>query len=193
MRALLRKWQILIRRFQRSRTGAAAVEFALILPFMLTLYVGSVEASSLFTVDRRVSVISASVADLVSRWDQSTKGNMPSATLTDYFKAAAGIMIPYSTTGLKQVISSVKVDASGNGKVVWSIGYNGAAARAANSNYAISSAQVKSLAAGGTVIVAEAGYSYKPVLGIVFTTPVNLYSESVYFPRFLTEIVKPGT
>ncbi|RYE60255.1 MAG: pilus assembly protein, partial [Hyphomicrobiales bacterium] len=38
-----------IAHFTRNDRAAAAVEFALILPFLITLYMGSIEASSLFT------------------------------------------------------------------------------------------------------------------------------------------------
>jgi Flp pilus assembly protein TadG len=54
---------VLLSRFSHSERAAAAVEFALIVPFLITLYMGSIEASSLFTVDRRIEVISSTVAD----------------------------------------------------------------------------------------------------------------------------------
>jgi len=52
MKALLQR----IRRLGASESGAAAVEFALIMPFMLALYFGSMEASVLFTADKRVNI-----------------------------------------------------------------------------------------------------------------------------------------
>ena len=55
----------LIRRFASDEQGVAAVEFALIMPFLLTLYLGSIEAAALFTADKRVNSISATVGDLV--------------------------------------------------------------------------------------------------------------------------------
>ena len=60
---------ILRRTLGRREEGVAAVEFALIMPFLLLLYFGSMEASALFTADKRVNSISATVGDLDSQWN----------------------------------------------------------------------------------------------------------------------------
>ena len=180
----------LARRFGRNERGAAAVEFALILPFLLMLYLGSIEGSSLFTVDRRVEVISGTMADLVARWNPNT-GILPQDTLKDYFKAAQGIITPYSSTGLTQVVTVVKVNAAGDAAaVVWGCGWNGGVAGATNSSYTLG-AQMLLRSKGGYVITAKTRYSYKPVLGMVFTSAINLENEAVFLPRFGAEIQKP--
>lgn len=191
MRNRLQRWlKNLARRFGRNERGAAAVEFALILPFLLTLYLGSIEASSLFTVDRRVEVISGTVADLVARWNPN-QGILPKDTLKDYFKAAQGIITPYSTTGLTQVVTVVKVSADGTtGAVVWSCGWNGGVAGSANSSYSLGT-EMGLRSKGGYVITAKTAYAYKPVLGMVFTSAINLENEAVFLPRFGEEIEKP--
>jgi Flp pilus assembly protein TadG len=185
-----------IRRFGREDRGAAAVEFALILPFLIVLFMGSIEASSLITVDRRVNVISGTVGDLIARWD-SKGGTNPVATTTlkDYFTASQGIMYPYSVTALKQTVSVIKITSGGVATVTMSCGYNGGSARAANSAFALP-ANLKSVATPavtvpatfGWVIASEAAYSYKPVLGMVFKNALNLNSTSYYLPRFEKEI-----
>src|SRR5579871_1572756 len=65
MRALL----ALLRRFSHAKGGLAAIEFALILPFMALLYFGSIEVSLLISADRKVSQTASSLADLVARVD----------------------------------------------------------------------------------------------------------------------------
>ena len=67
IRAAYSRLRSLLGRFGKAREGAAAVEFALILPFMLMLYAGSIELSDLINVDRRITVISSTVGDLVAR------------------------------------------------------------------------------------------------------------------------------
>ncbi|HEY9010727.1 MAG TPA: TadE/TadG family type IV pilus assembly protein, partial [Devosia sp.] len=114
-----------LRRLAADEGGAAAVEFALILPFLLLLYMGSIEASTLFTVDRRVEVISSTVADLVARWNPNQGTSIPKSILLDYFKASEGIIVPYPTTDLKQVVSFVRVSTAGIASVIWSCSYNG--------------------------------------------------------------------
>ena len=190
MRNQLQRWvKNLARRFGQNERGAAAVEFALILPFLLTLYLGSIEASSLFTVDRRVEVISGTVADLVARWNPNT-GILPRDTLKDYFKAAQGIITPYSTTGLTQVLTVVTVTPGGAATVLWSCGWNGGYAHPAGNYYELGY-EMAIRSKGGSVITAKTRYSYQPVLGMVFTSAIWMDNEAVFLPRFGAEIKKP--
>src|SRR5690242_14342316 len=99
MRGLVQR----LRAFGNNEQGVAAVEFALIMPFMLALYFGSMEASALFTADKRVNTISATLGDLVSQWDPNnvSSPSIPQATLTGYFNASRGIITPYASAGVK--------------------------------------------------------------------------------------------
>ncbi len=185
MRALIHRLSAKLAAFRREERAVAAVEFALIVPFLLTLYFGSMEASSLFVADRSVNTVSATVGDLVSQWD-SDDGSIPVATMDAYFASAAPLMFPLSTTGLKQVVTCIQVNADGTTKVIWSkASGSGATARAVDSSYPLPAAQtMNAVARGGYLIASEAYYSYLPVLGQVFTTTLNLYRENIYMPRF---------
>ncbi len=173
------------RRFRRDEGATAAVEFALIMPFLLALYFGSMEASALFTADKRVNSISATVGDLVSQWDPGD-GNLTTTTLNDYFAASAGLITPYSSSGVKIVVSLVEVKSDGTTKVLWSKPYGGATARTVNQAYTpLSSGQMMNqVSRGGCVVAAETSYSYKPVLGQVFTSALNLSHTNYFLPRF---------
>jgi Flp pilus assembly protein TadG len=178
-----------LRRFVADQRAAAVVEFALIIPVLLVLYLGSIEASSLITVDRRVNVISGTVGDLVARWDPDN--SIPSDILEDYFKASESIIFPYSSTGLAQVVSVVAVAANGNTSVVWSCGHNGGTKRTAGSSYTLPT-NVNQLARGGWVVASETSYPYAPLLGIVLTETYNLSRASYYLPRFEEQINGPS-
>lgn len=194
---MLRRGRLLLERRLRGLAdddrGAAAVEFALILPFLLLLYMGSIEASTLFTVDRRIEVISSTMADLVARWNPN-QGTITKATVLDYFKASEGIIVPYPTTGLKQVVSFVRVPTTGSATVVWSCSYNGGTALAKNATFAVAP-NMKTLVTGGTttgyLIAAKVEYPHLPVLGMVFTSAITMSSESQFLPRFGTAIAAP--
>ncbi len=171
--------------FANAKSGAAVVEFALIMPVLLMLYFGSIEASALFTVDRRVTIAASTVGDLVAQWNPDA-GEIPQATLDDYFDAAETIMVPYDATGIEQVVSFVAVDGSGTTAVLWSKAIGGAVARAAGDAYPLDAAtQMNQLArTGGYFIAAETTLAYKPVLGLAFPDPLALTHISYFLPRF---------
>lgn len=184
LRTAFQDFSALVARFRRGERANAAVEFALITPFLLSLYFGSMEASALFTADRRVNTISATIGDLVSQWDPDD-GALPLAKLNDYFAATQSVVFPMSTTGLKQVVSYVWVNADGTTVVKWSRGYNGGTARVTDSAYPLAaSKQMNVVARSGYIICAEAYYPYKPMLAQVFVNTVNLSHENIYLPRY---------
>jgi len=175
-----------LRGFRQAADGVAIVEFALIMPLLLLLYFGSVEASALFTVDRRVTIIAGTVGDLVAQWNPDN-GDLPLETYEDYFKAAETIMTPYDADDLRQVVSFVWVHPdTGATRVLWSRATGGGTARATGSIYPLDAGtQMNQLArTGGFFVAAETGYSYKPVLGLVFTEALTLSHTSYFLPRF---------
>lgn len=184
MRRALDRLARLSRTFARDAGAVAAVEFALILPLLLLLFLGTIEGSSLLTVDRRVQIVSGTIGDLVARWDPGA-GPIPASTLTDFVDAADIIVYPYSTAALRQVVSLVQVAADGTTSVIWSCGYNGGEARAAGDPYDLQT-EMRTLVgnASGFVVASETWYAYTPVLGIVFDELYNLHAESFYLPRY---------
>ena len=184
MRAIWHRLLASITRFGRRQDAAAAVEFALILPIMLLVYVGSVEASALISMDRRVQSVSGAMGDLVARADKT----ITATTLTDYFTASAGIMTPYPSDDLQQIVTQVLVDNAGVAKVVWSKQYI-ASRYATGTKYLFNAtyplpAEMAAIAKGKYVIVAEASYNYLPLYGIVFEQAVPLRRDSFFMPRF---------
>lgn len=179
-RALARLWI--------GERGAAAVEFALILPVMLLVYVGTLEASTLITMDRKVQSVAGAVGDLVARVDETISSDQ----LQDYFRAASGIMTPYSSTDVLQVVTAVDVAADGTTSVVWTRQYlngvfSGTTPHTVGDTYPLP-AEMIAISLDRMVIAAEASYSYTPLLGIVINQPINLYRSSYFMPRFGEDI-----
>src|ERR1700760_2943232 len=111
-------WQSLelIRRKFRAlasdQRALSAVEFALILPLMVTLYLGSVEVSQGIGAKRKVTMTARTIADLVS---QPT--NVTNADMTNSLNAAAAVIAPFSANNLIVTVSSVKIDANGTATI----------------------------------------------------------------------------
>ncbi len=170
-----------LHRFRMAERGVAAVEFALILPFLLTLYIGSVEVSSAITVDKRISTVAGALGDLVARTD----GQLTNSALNDYFIAAKATMAPYPSTGVRQIVSCVQVKTDGSTNVVWSRSTDATMAHTVGQPYPNikSTDAIVAVAKGQFVIVSEASYTYTPLFGYVFPSDFNLYHEYFHLPR----------
>lgn len=201
-RLLRRQIGRLVRRFAEDKRGAALVEFALILPAMLGLYVGAVEVSSLITIDRRVNIVSSTVGDLVARWDprNPAQPSLPTSDLTDYFEASEGIVFPYDILPLNQRVSVIFVPTTGTPRVEWSCSYGPAGGLAegyaANSDYEALPTNMATLARGSVaqrIVVSESSYEYSPVIQVFngLADAYNLTSASFYLPRYERAIPGP--
>ena len=180
----LRQMRELLRRFAKGQRATAAIEFALVFPIMLALYVGAVEGGALITVDRKVQSVAGAVGDLVARSNE----NIPVNRLTDYFRAAGGIMTPYTSTPLVQRVTLVEVRPDLTTRVDWCRQYaNGVMTTCtiypAQSSFTLPEDLVN-LARNQYVVVSEASYSYTPIARLVITQPVNLFRRNFYMPRF---------
>ena len=153
----MRRTAVSMRRMGRDRRGVSAIEFALIVPALILLYVGTVEISNALTVYRRTAQVAATAADLTAQVRDVTKDD-----IKDIQAAASSILTPYSTDPLKIVLSSVVADDKNNGKVDWSCASKGGA-RANNSSYNVPAGLTEP---DSSVIVAEIKYTFTPLVGL---------------------------
>lgn len=161
-------------RLVRDCRGIAAVEFAVIVPLMLTMFFGTLEFSSGVAVDRKVTLVARTLSDLTS---QST--TVTDLDLTNFTTAGKAILTPYSVTPLLSTITSLYVDSTTLvARVQWS---KGSSPRTAGSTVTIPS-QIQ--VAGTYLIMAEVNYRYVPTIGYVMApTGVPLSDVSYTRPR----------
>ena len=163
-----------LRRFATDKRGVSAVEFAMLLPLMITLYIGGVEVSSAIAVDRKVTQVARTLGDLVA---QSTAVN--ATDMTNILNAASSVVQPYSPSLIKVTVSRVDVDSNQVAKVVWSKTQNGTA-RAVNATVTLPAALNT---ANTSLIWAETQYTYTPAIGYVITGPLTLHDQIYMRPR----------
>ncbi len=171
-------------RFQwlaRDERGVSAVEFAMLLPLMVSLYLGAVELSQGIGADRKVTLTARTVADLVS---QVTSIN--NADMTNSLNAASSVIAPFSTAQLKVVVSSIAIDAQGKATIAWSDTLNGTA-RAKGSTVTLPSALA---IPSSSLIWSEVSYTYKPVIGHVVTGTLNLKDQIYMRPRMSDSVAR---
>ena len=84
----MRRQRASFRRLIRNESGVAAIELAIILPLLLLMFCGMIDASTLLSDNRRLSYSANAVADLVSRLDSPTTPEK----VADAFMAAELVM-----------------------------------------------------------------------------------------------------
>lgn len=97
-----------------DRRGVAAVEFALIAPILILLYMGLAEVTMALMADRRASHATAVIADLVAQDSLTSQ-----ADLNDLFSVAEEILSPFETTDMNIRVTGVVADADGAPQVEW--------------------------------------------------------------------------
>jgi Flp pilus assembly protein TadG len=121
-----RLWQ-----FAGDCRGLSAIEFAMLLPILITLFFGTIELSSGLAISRKVTLTAHTVADLASQLT-----TVKPSDSTDMLAASSSIMWPYVNNpvtandlakSLKIVLSCVDIDVNGNATIAWSDTLNGTA------------------------------------------------------------------
>ncbi len=185
--------------FRRDRRGVAAVEFALVLPLMLVMYLGMAVTTIGISIDRKLTIASRALADLTaqrSRISDSEKDNI--------FAAAAAVMAPYSPAGAELALFSVYIDSRGAARVCWSDANRAGIAPAAGSVYTFpGSAADLASNVSSSVIIGQVTYPYSTGLagvfemlglfGNVFDNGVLRMSETTYMrPRSVAQVARDG-
>jgi len=167
----------------RDRRGVAAVEFAFIVPLLITLYFGVIEVTYAIMADGKVTNVTSTVADLVAQ----TK-TVNQAELDDIFKAAAAIMVPFNSTEATIVVSSVVIDADGNSTVGWSAASLGATTPYVDgAPYTLPTGLV---VPNTSLIVAEVQYQYNSFLNYIVTSGISMSDIFYLRPRASAEVQK---
>ena len=150
----------LLARFRRDRRGVSAVEFALIAPVLILIYLGLAETTMALMAERRAGHAAAVVADLVAQ-DTLTS----SSELGDIFAVADEILSPFSAGGMKIRLTAVKAGSDGAPKVVWSKGRGLSAYGKGSTMTGLPDGMVS---AYDSLIVSELSYSFTSPVRYVF-------------------------
>jgi len=162
-------------RFAKHRGGLAAIEFAILLPAMLLLYLGAFELTQAIAIQRLVTMTASTVANIVTQYSSISE----SQTMPDILNSSATVLTPYSSSNATVVVSAITVNASGTATIAWSQALNGTARTVG---------QVVTLPAGldvpnTTVIWGETTYAYTPTIDYMHLGTMNLYSSVYMLPR----------
>lgn len=162
--------------------GMVAVEFALLIPVMLTMYFGTLETTNAMTAARRVTNVAQTAGDLTAQVTTVTTADM-----NDIFAASTAILAPFPTNVLNITVSSVVANTSNasNTKVAWSKAYGGATARSTNSQVTLPTGLTTP---GSSVVMVEVTYNYTSPIASFITGPIAMHEVAYLKPRRSTEV-----
>jgi Flp pilus assembly protein TadG len=182
----IRRGSRLLRRFARQDTGMATVEFALILPILVVLWLGGVEVTQGLSVDRRLNNLASAIGDLSARTKELRHSDIDSI-----FDLSTGALLPFSATTLAMRVTAVNMDGNGSAKVAWT--RKEGSLPAGVSNYAVGNGMngvvPQSLrVANSQIIMSEVYYRYTPAVGYVISGSIQLDDRMFFVPR-LTQYI----
>lgn len=164
----------------RDAAGTVSVEFALLLPILLTLFFGCFEASNLVLADLKVVDATETAADLVA---QTQIGNvLQTADFNNFTSAAQQVLTPLPTTGTTLQLAFASVTyTTGTPVIDWHVEENGAAPIGLASipaNLGANNSQ-------DSVVVVRVKYSYTSPISYVLSKIYSLSSTAYNRPRYV--------
>ena len=168
-------------RFKRSEQGVTLIEFALIFPIMILLFIGLVEFGEAFSVNRKISNAASTVSDLISQ-----ESSISNAELQDIAIVASEIVKPYRTAPFSlRIISVVANDTNTSATVAWTYP---SGTPAVGSVYPLPGGQ-RLTEANSSLIVAETSYAFTPSVGY-FVGAITLNGVAYFRPRQARTVAK---
>lgn len=174
-----------IRRFCARIDGVAAIEFALIAPFLLLTILSSYDIGRAFSVYIKVRSATATLATIANQYTTGTN-DIEATDMQAITGATSAILSPFSASSTITKISQIKMTSANNATVSWSYATSGNA-YATGSTWSVLPSQFKTTKPCNGfpcyLIFAEVSYTYTPLFGAAITGPISLSDNLYATPR----------
>lgn len=173
MRARIFAARLKLKQLLHDSSGVGAIEFAILFPILVMLYIGAFEITIGLSVSKRASRAAGSVADIVTQQQNVTK-----STLTQISSVANAIFVPYNTTKMQIKLTGITIDASANPKVLWSW-TNTSTTAPYTANSAVSGIPADMLKASSFLVRSELSIPYRLLAFSPAFLPGNLQTLTI--------------
>ena len=179
-------------RLARDKRGTSAIEFALIAPLMLGLYIGCVEISDGVAADRKVTLVAGALANLSAQVTTISTNDM-----TNIMNASTAIITPYNAGNLTTTLSCIKIDTAGNATVGWSATVGGTIHAKGSTIVVPEDLKIKDSHGNyiaSSLLFSEVTYLYVPVTGYIpawshiAATGISLNDHMYMSPRMTAPV-----
>lgn len=188
------------RSFHKNRAGATAVEFALILPVLVLIYVSTVEITQAIAAQRKVAIAAGTIGDLTAQYETMNNENIGMI-----LRASAAVLKPFSAESLNTMtsrVASIKFNGAGTAQRDWSYsmcwcGDSGVVGPTEDDDWALTnllSNIPNDLKVPNTsVIVSEITFDYTSPFQLTFTSVKSMHQVSYFRPRLGMNIPFQGS
>ncbi|MGA7788001.1 MAG: TadE/TadG family type IV pilus assembly protein [Xanthobacteraceae bacterium] len=163
----------LYRRFATSTRGVAAIEFAMIVPVLATMFLASFDGGRAIAIYLKVRAATYALDAIANQYKTIAASDM-----TNIVGATAAVLSPYSSTPAIVTISQIAVNSSTSATVAWSYSPSGTAL-----TQGASVTLPANLSTCGSypcyLIYGKVNYAYTPLFGYFTTSAINL-SDALY-------------
>lgn len=149
--------------FWQNAKGVSAVEFAMVLPFLLILLIGMVEVTGTVDHSRKVSRIASSITDLIAQAQTVDKSD-----LKNILEIGPTILEPYSSDNLYSIVASVTFDSDAKASVDWSYDSDGGEPWPTGAEPPVSLPSTIAIA-DTSIVVTQTDLTYVPAFAGIFT------------------------
>lgn len=171
---LARACQGQLLRLRTAAQGVAVVEFALIVPFLFALYVGTAEYCRAMMNSQALTRLARTVADLTALGEYEEDGDvqrpMSQTAIDDIFAASRLVLVPFDSSTAKIRITAIGIYMKGTARTVRVC--SSAASNATARPVGVAPADLDIPASynktGLRLVVAEVDMPYKPLMGKAF-------------------------
>lgn len=170
-----------------DQSGMPAIEFAVLLPMVLILFLGSYETANLVLAYMKLEASAETTADLVAQTRVSTV--LQGTDFTNFTNAAKEVLTPLPTSGSQLKIAYASITYSTGSPVIdWHYEVNSATAiTVANASNIEDLANLGNEASGSTdsVIVVQLTYAYSSPISYVLQSSYTLTEWAFNRPRYV--------
>jgi len=151
-----------LRKFIYDRKGLAALEFALIAPFLLLLYFGVVDLANWYMSHRRLVLAGSTMADLTTQ----SAGTVTVSDLDKYWTSVGDIIAPMTATNVNLTMRNYRKEgSSARGEWIYNEGASCSELPPAEQLVAIAASEMTE---GNDILVAEVCTTLSPIVLQVF-------------------------
>ena len=179
---IVRRKAGLHRRFLAATRGVAAIEFAIILPILVTLFLASVDGARVIAIYTKVRAATY-VLDAITNQYTTIQSSDMSAILG----ATSVVLAPYSSSPVVVVLSQIKVTSATKASVNWSATLNGTALTQ-TSTISVPANFASCPSYPCYLLYGQVSYTYTPLF-MYFTKSAITLSDSLYVTPRVSECI----